>query len=113
MFAGNAIYSQNLHLNAVSHYTILTPHMNNPYRRLEVHLIIYNTTNFLIWETANRAGSVSSVSILLEEEVSSLGSPNLIFIVLLFRKITVFEINVYTDLKRFTLNILHMQIFQI
>jgi hypothetical protein len=65
---GSTVYSQNLHLNAVSHYTILTPHLNNPYRRPEVHIILYNIRDFLIWETANRMGSVRSVSILLEKK---------------------------------------------
>jgi hypothetical protein len=62
-------------------------------------------TELLKWETANRTGSVSSVQILLEKKVSYSSSPNLISIVLAFRKIIVLLINVYTDLKSCTLNI--------
>ena len=98
-------FTHNLHLQAVSHYIVLTPHMYNTCRRLEVHIIMYNMTELLKWETANRTGSVSSVQILLEKKVSYSSSPNLISIVLAFRKIIVLLINVYTDLKSCTLNI--------
>jgi len=107
MYIGNSFYSQFTLKRSFSLH-ITHPHMYNPNRRLEVHIIMYYTTDFLIWKKANRTGSVSSVSILLEETVSYLGSPNFIFIVLAFRKIIIFAINVYSDLKRCTLNIPHM-----
>jgi hypothetical protein len=93
MFTGSAVYSQFILSRSFSLHNT-HPAYVNPCRRLEVHIVMYNITDFLIWEIANRTGSVSSVSILLEENVISLGFPNLNLIVLVVRKIIVFVINV-------------------